>query len=186
MTTAQILSTLEDKMGKSVTATETQFIGIRTTKASPALVENIIVEAYGNQMKMKEVASITAPEPRVLAIQPWDISTIKAIEKGIQKSNLGINPVTSGKTIRLVMPELSQERRQELVKLVNKYAEEGRVSIRQVRREAMDNLKAAKKNSEITEDVFDTTEKEIQKLTDKYIAKVEAVTEEKSKEIMKV
>lgn len=119
-------------------------------------------------------------------IQPWDAGTVKAIEKAIAKSNLGIMPVVNGKTIRLVMPELSQERRQELTKLVKKYAEDGRVAIRQVRRESIDMLKALKKDSKITEDEQTTNEKNIQKLTDEFIAKVGERTQEKEKEIMKV
>jgi ribosome recycling factor len=111
MTIDQVLATASDKMTKSIAAVEHQFTGVRTTKASPSLVENVEVEAYGNMMKVKEVATITTPEPRVLLLQPWDAGTLKALEKGILKSNLGITPAVSGKAIRLVMPELSQERR---------------------------------------------------------------------------
>ena len=186
MTIDQILATASEKMSKSLTAVEHQFVGIRTTKASPALVENVEVEAYGNIMKVKEVATITTPEPRILLLQPWDEGTIKAIEKGLMKSNLGITPAVSGKTIRLVMPELSQERRQELVKLINKYAEEGRIAVRQVRREAIDGLKALKKDSKITEDEQINAEKKVQKLTDDFIAKVAERTAEKEEEIMKI
>ena len=181
-----ILATRIKKMSKSLTAVEHQFVGIRTTKASPALVENVEVEAYGNIMKVKEVATITTPEPRILLLQPWDEGTIKAIEKGLMKSNLGITPAVSGKTIRLVMPELSQERRQELVKLINKYAEEGRIAVRQVRREAIDGLKALKKDSKITEDEQINAEKKVQKLTDDFIAKVAERTTEKEEEKIKV
>lgn len=186
MTLDQVLSGASEKMTKCITAVEHQFSGVRTTKASPALVENVDVEAYGNVMKVREVATITTPEPRVLLLQPWDAGTVKAIEKGILKSNLGITPQVSGKTIRLVLPELSQERRQELVKLVNKYAEDGRVSIRQVRREALEGLKALKKENKITEDDQANTEKKVQKLTDDFIAKVGEKAAEKEKEIMKV
>jgi ribosome recycling factor len=186
MTVDQVLATASDKMAKSIAAVEQQFSGVRTTKASPALVENVEVEAYGNIMKVKEVATITTPEPRVLLLQPWDVGTLKALEKGILKSNLGITPVVSGKTIRLVMPELSQERRQELVKVINKYAEDGRIAIRQIRREAIEALKALKKDSKITEDELANAEKKAQKLTDDSIAKVGERTAEKEKEIMKV
>ena len=137
-------------------------------------------------MKLKEVASIATPEPRVLMIQPWDAGVVKAIEKGILKSNIGITPVINGKMIRLVMPELSQERRQELVKLVNKYTEECRVSIRQIRREALESLKALKKDSKITEDDQAKAEKNIQKLTDDFVVKADEKAAEKEKEIMKV
>lgn len=186
MTIDQVLATASDKMTKSIAAVEHQFVGVRTTKASPALVENVEVEAYGNMMKVKEVATITTPEPRVLLLQPWDVGTLKALEKGILKSSLGITPVVSGKTIRLVMPELSQERRQELVKMISKYAEEGRVAIRQIRREAIEALKALKKDSKITEDDLANAEKKAQKLTDDFIAKVGERVAEKEKEIMKV
>ena len=186
MTKEQVISTATEKMKKSIAALVNQFAGVRTTKASPALVEGVEVEAYGNKMKLKEVATITAPEPRVLLIQPWDAGTVKAIEKGIIKSNLGITPAVSGKTVRLVMPELSQERRQELVKVVNKYAEDTRVSIRQMRREALESVKAMKKDSTITEDEQSTIEKQIQKLTDEYIAKVAECAQTKEQEIMKV
>ena len=186
MTTEQILSTATDKMNKSITALNQQFSGVRTTKASPALVENVEVEAYGNIMKIKEVATITSPEPRILLIQPWDAGSVKAIEKGLLKANIGITPVVTGKTLRLVMPELSQERRQELVKLINRYAEEGRVAIRQIRREALESLKALKKDSKITEDEQASAEKNIQQLTDNFITKVAEHTQEKEKEIMKV
>ena len=186
MTIDQVISTASDKMSKSVANAERQFTGVRTTKASPALVENVEVEAYGNVMKLKEVATITTPEPRVLMIQPWDAGVVKAIEKGILKSNIGITPVINGKMIRLVMPELSQERRQELVKLVNKYTEECRVSIRQIRREALESLKALKKDSKITEDDQAKAEKNIQKLTDDFIVKADEKATEKEKEIMKV
>jgi ribosome recycling factor len=186
MTIDQVLATASDKMTKSIAAVEHQFTGVRTTKASPALVENVEVEAYGNMMKVKEVATITTPEPRVLLLQPWDAGTLKALEKGILKSNLGITPAVSGKAIRLVMPELSQERRQELVKMVSKYAEDGRIAIRQIRREAIEALKALKKDSKITEDDLANAEKKAQKLTDDFIAKVGERAAEKEKEIMKV
>ncbi len=186
MTVGEIHSSASAKMTKTIAALEHQFSGVRTTKASPALIENVDVEAYGNRMKINAVATITTPEPRVLLIQPWDASTVKAIEKALINSNIGIMPVVSGKTIRLVMPELSQERRQELVKMTKKYAEEACVAVRQIRREALDGLKALKKDSKITEDEQSTAEKNIQKLTDDFVAKVGVHAQEKEKEIMKV
>src|SRR5512138_1610440 len=131
----------EDKMIKTEQVVVNEFAGVRTGKASPTLVENIMVEVYGAQMRIRELAGITTPEPRTLAIQPWDASTLVHIEKAIQKANLGLNPATQGKTIRIFFPELSQERRVEFTKILKKMAEDGRVAVRHVRRDAMDQLK---------------------------------------------
>src|SRR5512137_532999 len=136
-----ILLEAEDKMIKTESVVQHEFAGVRTSKASPALVENIMVEAYGGQMRIRELAGITTPEARMLVIQPWDASTVQAIEKAIQKANIGLNPQVQGKIIRLILPELSEERRQELVKVVRKMAEDGRVAVRHVRRDAMEQLK---------------------------------------------
>ena len=165
---------------------QNEFLGVRTGKASPALVENVSVEAYGTPMRLKEVAGISTPEPRMILIQPWDVGTVSAIEKGIQAANLGLNPTIDGKVIRVVIPELSEERRQEFVKLAKKMAEDGRISVRHVRREAIDQLKKEKKNGDITEDDLAHGEKEIQKLTDKYIGNIDRHLEAKDKEIMTV
>src|ERR1035441_4646515 len=139
-----ILLEAEEKMTKTDEVVQHEFSGIRTGKASPVLVENIVAEVYGSHMRIRELAGISTPEPRVLAIQPWDASTVHAIEKAIMKSSLGVTPTVQGKLIRLVLPELSQERRQEMVKVVRKLAEDGRVAVRHVRRDA---LEAAKKES---------------------------------------
>ena len=163
-----------------------EFAGVRTGKASPALIENVIVEVYGSQMRIRELAGITTPEPRTLAIQPWDINSLHPIEKAIQKSNLGLTPATQGKVIRIFFPELSQERRQEFVKIVRKMAEDGRVAIRHVRRDTMDLLKKHSHDSGTTEDAEKQAEKEVQKLTDEYIAKIDAHLATKEKEIMTV
>ena len=181
-----ILLEAEEKMTKTEQVVQHDFAGLRTGRASPALVENITVEAYGAQMRLRELAGITTPEPRVLVIQPWDASTIHAIEKAILKSNLGVTPAVQGKVIRLVLPELSQERRQEMVKIVHKKAEDGRVAIRHVRRDAIEAVKKESKAGGIAEDQVAGAEKEIQKLTDQYIAKIEADLAAKEKEIMTV
>jgi ribosome recycling factor len=181
-----ILLEAEEKMTKTEEVVQHEFTGIRTGKASPVLVENIMVEVYGSNMRIRELAGISTPEPRVLAIQPWDITTVHPIEKAILKSNIGITPTIQGKVIRLVMPELSQERRQEMVKVVHKLAEDGRVAIRHVRRDAIEAVKKESKGGGIAEDQVDTAEKEIQKLTDEYIAKINVHLAAKEKEIMTV
>src|SRR3984957_18971433 len=136
-----ILLEAEEKMIKTEEVVQHEFAGVRTGKASPGLVENILVEVYGSQMRIRELAGITTPEPRMLLIQPWDAGTVHAIEKAIQKSNLGLNPAVDKKNIRIVLPELSTERRQEFIKVVKKMAEDGRVAIRHVRRDALEPLK---------------------------------------------
>lgn len=186
MTLDDILLEAEEKMGKTEQVVVNEFAGVRTGKASSALIENILVEAYGSNMRIRELAGITTPEPRTLAIQPWDASTIVHIEKAIQKANLGLNPSTQGKTIRIFFPELSEERRTEFVKIIKKMAEDGRVAIRHVRRDAMDQLKKHAHDSGVTEDEEKQAEKDLQKLTDEYIAKIDAHLGHKEKEIMTV
>lgn len=181
-----ILLAAEEKMEKTEQVVVNEFAGVRTGKASASLVENILVETYGSQMRIRELAGITAPEARTLAIQPWDASTIVAIEKAIQKANLGLNPATQGKTIRIFFPELSQERRIEFVKIIKKMTEDGRVAIRHVRRDAMDLLKKHAHDSGVTEDEEKQAEKDLQKLTDTYIAKIDAHLVHKEKELMTV
>lgn len=176
----------DDKMSKTEQVIVKEFAGVRTGKASPALVENIMVEVYGSQMRIRELAGITTPEPRTLSIQPWDAGSLHPIEKAILKSNLGLTPSIQGKVIRLFFPELSEERRQEFVKIVRKMAEEGRVAIRHVRRDTMDQFKKHGHDSGITEDDVKHAEKELQKLTDDYIAKIDAHVASKEKEIMTV
>jgi ribosome recycling factor len=181
-----ILLESEEKMMKTEEVVQHEFNGVRTGKASPSLVENIMVEVYGSQMRIRELAGITAPEPRMLMIQPWDASTVHPIEKAIQKSNLGLNPMVDKKFIRIVLPELSQERRLEFTKIVRKMAEDGRVAIRHVRRDGLENLKKDSKSGGVTEDQVEVAEKEIQKLTDQYIAKIDGHLAAKEKEIMTV
>lgn len=181
-----ILLEAEEKMMKTEEVVQHEFAGVRTGKASPGLVENILVEAYGSQMRIRELAGITTPEPRMLMIQPWDASTVQPIEKAIQKANLGLNPAVQGKFIRIVLPELSEERRHEFVKIVRKMAEDGRVAVRHVRRDAMEQIKKHGHDSGVTEDDAEHAEKELQKLTDQYIGKIDGHLTHKEKEIMTV
>jgi ribosome recycling factor len=162
------------------------FAGVRTGKASPALVEGIMVEYYGTQTRLRDMASITAPEPRLLVIQPWDQSAVKNIEKAIQASSLGISPVTDGRVIRLPIPELSEERRRDLSKLVHKRAEEARVEVRSIRREANESAKKAQKAGKITEDELTAMSKDIQDLTDASIKEIDGILEKKDAELMQV
>jgi len=176
----------EEKMSKTEQVVVNEFSGVRTGKASASLVENILVEVYGANMRIRELAGITTPEPRALAIQPWDANSLHPIEKAIQKSNLGLSPTIQGRTIRIFFPELSQERRTEFVKIIKKMAEDGRVAIRHVRRDAMEQLKKHGHDSGTTEDDVEHAEKELQKLTDDYSAKIDAHLAAKEKEIMTV
>jgi len=181
-----ILLEAEEKMEKTEQVVLHEFATIRTGKASPALVENILVEVYGSHMRIRELAGITTPEPRMLMIQPWDAASVGPIEKAIQKANLGLNPSTQGKGIRIIIPDLSEERRHELVKAVKKLSEDGRVAIRHVRRDAMEALKKEMKAGDISEDEEKSAETDVQKLTDKYSKKIDEHLAHKEKEIMTV
>jgi len=176
----------EEAMDKSVGFLTHEFAAIRTGKASTALVENLDVEAYGSTMKLKQVAVISAPEPRLLVIQPFDASTMRDCERAIHESRLGISPVVDGKLIRIPIPELSEERRKDLVKTIKQIAEEARVRLRSCRRDAMESVKKLQKAGDISEDDLRVAETEIQKLTDKYVASVETHVNAKEAEIMRV
>ena len=186
MSPDEILLEAEEKMIKTEQVVINEFAGVRTGKASPSLVENIQVEVYGSMMRIRELAGITSPEPRQLVIQPWDNGSLQPIEKAIQKANLGLSPAVQGRLIRLTFPELSTERRHEFVKLAKKMAEDGRVAVRHVRRDALEELKKSVKASETSEEDQEKTEKEVQKLTDQYIGKIDAHLGHKEKEIMTV
>jgi ribosome recycling factor len=186
MTLDDILLEAEEKMLKTEQAVLNEFANVRTGKASAGLVENIQAEVYGSLMRIRELASITTPEPRMLVIQPWDVGALQPIEKAIQKANIGLSPVVQGKLLRLAFPELSTERRQEFVKLVKKLAEDRRVAIRHIRRDAMDLFKKHAHDSGVTEDARKQAEKDLQKLTDDYIAKIDTHVANKEKEIMTV
>ena len=185
-TAAEIMETTQTAMNNTVDALKRRFDSVRTGKASPALVEGVMVDYYGSQTRLKDIAAISAPEPRLLKIQPWDINAVNAIQKAIQASGLGITPVTDGKVIRLPIPELSEERRNDMTKQVKKFAEESRVEIRNARRDANEAIKEAKKKSDITEDEQKSQIDQIQKLTDKMIEKVDAILAEKQAELMAV
>lgn len=186
MTIDDVLLETEEKMLKTEEHVVHEFSGVRTGKASPSLVENVHVEAYGSMMRLRELASISTPEPRMLVITPFDQGTVKAIEKGIQAANLGLNPAVQGRIIRIVLPDLSAERRLEMVKIAKRMAEEGRVAIRNERRTALEALKKVKNSGGVSEDEVKTAEAEVQKLTDGYITKIDKHFEHKEKEIMTV
>lgn len=176
----------EEKMKKTLTALENEYSTIRAGRANPHVLDRITVDYYGTPTPLNQVGNISVPEPRLLQIQPWDTSLLKAIEKAINMSELGINPNNDGKVIRLVFPELTEERRKELTKDVKKKAETSKVAMRNIRRDAMDHFKKAEKAKEITEDQLKDLEDETQKLTDKYVADIDARCEAKSKDILTV
>jgi len=182
----EILFTAEEGMEKALDFMRHEFSSVRTGKASPALVEGIDVEAYGSSMKLKQLALISTPEARLIVITPFDVSNAKAIEKAINESKVGITPSVDGKIIRLPIPELSEERRKDLVKTVKTMAEDTRVRIRAARRHAMDAAKKSQKDGALTEDDFKSAETQIQKLTDKYVADVDSQVGSKEAEIMRV
>jgi ribosome recycling factor len=182
----EILLDTEAAMEKGFDYLQHEFAAVRTGKASPALVENIDVEAYGAHMKLKQLALITTPEPRLLVIQPFDASTTRDIEKAIKESKIGINPAVDGKIIRLPIPALSEERRKDLVKGIKQMAEESRVRVRSSRRDGLDALKKAQKDGGVTEDQFAAFEKDIQKLTDQFVKKIDEALAAKEGDIMKV
>jgi ribosome recycling factor len=182
----EILFTAEEGMDKALDFMKHEFSSVRTGKASPALVEGIEVDAYGSVMKLKQLALISTPEPRLIVIQPFDASTIKPIEKAINESKIGITPSVDGKLIRLPVPELSEERRKDLVKTLKNMAEETRVRMRAARRHAMETAKKMQKEAALTEDDLKSAETQIQKLTDKFVADVDAQLVAKEGDIMKI
>lgn len=182
----EIIQSMVDKMEKSLDVFRGELAKIRTGRASLSLLDGIMVEAYGSAMPLNQVASLTVPESRLIVIQPWDPQVMGVIEKAILKSDLGLTPVNDGKVIRINIPQLTEERRREIVKRVKKIAEEYRVAIRNLRREALDTLKRMKKDKEISEDDQFKLQDEAQKETDHYIKKVDDVTVEKEKEVMEV
>lgn len=176
----------EAKMQKTLDVLAKELAAVRAGRANPAVLDKITVEYYGAPTPLNQVAAISTPDPRTLAVQPWDGSVLKAIEKAIQVSDLGINPQNDGKQIRLSFPPLTEERRKELIKGASKTGEEAKVALRNIRRDAMDKFKAQKKKSEITEDDLKIIEKDMQKLTDDYIKEVERIADEKEKELMEI
>lgn len=180
------LTKTEEKMKKSITALENNFHSIRAGRATPALLDRIVVDYYGVPTKIDQMAAISVPEARLMVIQPWDVSTVSSIQKAIQASDLGINPASDGKVLRLSFPPLTEERRRDLTKEVAKYAEECKVAVRTIRRDANEKLKALKKDGIITEDALEDAMEKTQTLTDKYIKAVDVVAKEKDKEIMEI
>lgn len=183
---SELTKPYEEKMKKTIAALESDYSTIRAGRANPHVLDKITVEYYGTPTPLNQVGNITVPEPRLLQIQPWDTSLLKAIEKAINMSELGIHPNNDGKVIRLVFPELTEERRKELTKDVKKKAEASKVAIRNIRRDAMDSFKKMEKAKELTEDQLSDVEEDIQKLTDKFIADIDKKSEEKSKDILTV
>lgn len=174
------------KMGKTIESVKADFASVRAGRANSQVLDRISVEYYGTPTPLSQVAAISSPDPRQLVIKPWDRSLLKAIEKAINLSDLGINPQNDGAIIRLTFPQLTEERRKELTKLVRKYAEGGKVAVRNIRRDAMDKVKALKKKSEITEDDAKVLEKELQTITDTRCKEIDALAAAKEKELMSV
>lgn len=174
------------KMDKTIEVLGQQFASVRAGRANASVLDRITVEYYGVDTPLQQVGTIASPDPRTLTIQPWDTSLLKGIEKAIQASDLGINPQNDGRLIRLVFPQLTEERRKELAKQVKKYGEDGKVAIRNIRRDAMDSFKKQQKKSEITEDDLKKIEKDLQDLTDKYTKEIDKLCEKKDKELMEI
>lgn len=177
---------IESKMEKALEALKRDFASIRTGRANSAMLDHIVVEAYGSKMPLNQVATISVPEARMLSLQIWDRGMVKDVERAIIDSQLGINPVTEGQVIRLPMPDLTEERRKELVKMAAKYAESAKINVRNVRRDGMDSMKKLEKDSEISEDDYHKGSEEIQKLTDSFIKKVDELLAKKEKDIMQI
>ena len=182
----EVYTDVQDRMEKAVAALKRDLATLRAGRATPALLDKISVDYYGSSMPINQLANISVPEPRLLVIQPWDKKALSEIERAIMKSDLGLNPSSDGSLIRLAIPQLTEERRKDLVKVSKKKAEEGRVAIRNIRRDANEELKKKEKAGEITEDELHKSQDEVQKFTDKFIAEVENILAAKEVEIMDV
>lgn len=182
----EFVSDAEDKMKKAIDVLRKEYASLRAGRATPALLDKIVVDYYGVPTPINQLANISVPEPRSLVIQPWDKSAMPGIEKAILKSDLGLTPNNDGAVIRLAIPQLTQDRRNELVKVVKKKAEDARVAIRNIRRDVNDHLKDIEKKHEISEDDFKRAQEDVQKLTDKSIKEVDQVMERKEQEVMEV
>ncbi len=174
------------RMDGAIHAVKEEFSKIRTGRATPALLDSIRVDYYGQKVPINQVGSVSAPEPRMLVVQPWEKNLLSVIEKEIQKADLGLNPSNDGNIIRIPIPQLSEERRKDLVKLVHRFGEDGKIAVRNVRRDANDHLKKLEKNHEISEDELSVALEEVQKMTDEHIKKVDELVEEKEKEVLEV
>lgn len=182
----EVIAALPEKMEKSMDVFKFELMKIRTGRASLAMLDGVKADAYGSLMPLNQVASLTIPENRMIVIQPWDPQLLGALEKAIMKSDLDLTPVSDGKVIRLNIPQLTEERRKEMVKKVKKVSEEYRVAVRNLRRESIDTLKKMKKDKEISEDDLFNLQDEVQKITDEYIKKIDVISSEKEKEVMEV
>ena len=180
------MADIKRRMDGALKALEAEFAGLRTGRASAALLEPIHVDAYGSSMPLNQVGTISVPEARMLSVQVWDASLAKAVEKAIRNSDLGLNPQTEGQVVRVPLPDLNEERRQELTKVAGKYAEQARVAVRNVRRDGMETLKHMEKDGEISEDEHRTMSHDIQKLTDDHVKKIDEILHEKEQDIMQV
>ncbi len=180
------ISKAQEKMEKCLKSLEHEYSTIRAGRANPAVLDKVTADYYGTPTPINQMAAVSVAEARILVIQPWDKSSLKLIEKAIQNSDIGINPTNDGSVLRLAFPQPTEERRKELVKQVKKFAEEGKVTVRNIRRDALEKIKAMKKNNEITEDDVKDLEKDMQKLTDKFVEKIDAASVSKEKEIMTV
>ena len=175
---------IERRMKGAVESLKGDLSGLRTGRANTSLLDPVVVEVYGSMMPLNQVATVSTPEPRMLSVQVWDKANVTAVEKGIAKANLGLNPMIDGQNVRLPMPDLTEERRRDLAKLAGQYAEQSKIAIRNVRRDGMEALKEDEKKKEISEDDRKRSEDEVQKLTDKYVAEADQAAQAKEKEIM--
>lgn len=182
----EVIDNTKERMGKCINALESELGTIRAGRANPTVLDRISVDYYGAPTPINQMASISVAEARILVVQPYDASQLKPIEKAIQASDLGINPTNDGRVLRIAFPQLTEDRRKELCKQVSKICEESKVAVRNVRRDAMDKIKAKKKANEITEDDVKEAEKDIQKLTDKFIESIDKIGADKDKEIMAI
>lgn len=180
------LKELRKRMQKTYESLQSEYSGLRTGRASASMLDPVQVDAYNTKMPLNQVASISVPEPRLLTVQVWDAGLTKNVEKAIRDAGLGLNPQPEGSTIRIPVPELNEERRQELVKVAGKYAEQARVSVRNIRRDGMDSLKKMEKDGDISEDEQKRLSDEVQKLTDEYVGKIDTLLAEKEQDVMKV
>jgi len=182
----ELMSELKRRMDGALEALRREFAGLRTGRASAHLLDPVMVKAYGGEMPLNQVGTVSVPEPRMITVQVWDRSLVTPVEKAIREANLGVNPQSDGQLVRIPIPELSRERRQELTKLAHKYAEQGRVAVRNVRRDGMEALKKMEKDRKISEDEHRRHNEEVQKLTDDHIKKVDEALAQKEKEILQV
>ncbi|ATH91448.1 ribosome recycling factor [Bacillus glycinifermentans] len=182
----QVMNETKERMEKAVTAYQRELATVRAGRANPSLLDKVTVEYYGAQTPLNQLSSITVPEARMLIITPYDKTALGDIEKAIQKADLGVTPTNDGSIIRITIPPLTEERRKELVKLVKKYSEDAKVAVRNIRRDANDDLKKLEKNGEMTEDELRSSTEDVQKLTDEYVSKIDEITKDKEKEIMEV